>query len=331
MTALAPHLCSFLQEHLPDERGASVHTCETYAYGFQLLLYYVSKCQETTPSALELEHIDTLMVVAFLKHLEQERGNGASTRNGRLAAIKAFFRFIEYRVPSCIEQARQIRAIPAKKTDSPLPDYLTRQELQCVLDAPDPSVCSGIRDRAMLHLAYAAGLRVSELVSLLVSDLQLSPEPSVRVMGKGRRERILPLWKQTTQCLRAWLEVRVSNQVPELFLNRHGIGMTRSGFEYILSKHCKTAALDHKSLSTKKISPHILRRTCAMQTLQATKDVRKVSLWLGHASIQSTEAYLRMDPSEKLDMMDSMLPPSVSKGHFRVTDKVLQMINPKSH
>lgn len=331
MTALAPYLRSFFQEHLPDERDASVHTRETYAYGFQLLLCYVAECQATTPSTLELERIDTPTVVAFLNHLEQKRGNAVSTRNGRLAAIKAFFRFIEYRVPSCIEQARQIRAIPAKKTDSALPDYLSTQELQCVLDAPDPRVYSGIRDRAMLHLAFAAGLRVSELVSLLTVDLQFSPEPIVKVMGKGRRERILPLWKQTTQCLRAWIEVRASNQVPELFLNRHGKGLTRSGFEYILSKHCRKAALIQKSLSTKKISPHILRRTCAVQTLQATKDIRKVSLWLGHASTQSTEVYLRMDPSEKLEMMDSMISPSVSKGHFRVTDKVLQMISPKNH
>lgn len=199
-----------------------------------------------------------------------------------------------------------------------------------MLDTPDPCIYSGIRDRAMLHLAFAAGLRVSELISLLISDLQLAPEPIIRVMGKGRRERILPLWNQTTQCLRAWIEVRASSQVPELFLNRHGIGMTRSGFEYILSKHCRKAALNQKSLSTKRISPHILRRTCAMQTLQATKDVRKVSLWLGHARTQSTEAYLRMEPSEKLDMMDSMLPPSVSKGRFKITDKVLQMIDPKN-
>lgn len=330
MIALAPHLCAFLQQYLPDERGASIHTQETYAYGFQLLLCYVAESEKTTPSALTLEQINTSVVVSFLNHLEKERGNAASTRNGRLAAIKAFFRFIEYRVPSCMEQARQIRAIPAKKTDSEIPDYLSAQELQSVLDAPDPCGYSGIRDRAMLHLAFAAGLRVSELVSLLMSDLKLSPEPSVRVMGKGRRERVLPLWKQTTKCLRAWIDIRVSNQVPELFLNRQGLGMTRSGFEYILDKHCQTAAVKQKSLTDKKISPHILRRTCAMQTLQATKDIRKVSLWLGHASTQSTEAYLRMDPSEKLDIMDSMLPPSVSKGKFRVTDKVLQMIAPKS-
>lgn len=331
MTSLAPHLCSFLKEHLPDERGASVHTCETYAYGFQLLLCFVAKRKALSPSQLELEHINTPMVVEFLNHLEQERGNAASTRNGRLAAIKAFFRFIEYRVPSCIEQARQVRAIPAKKTDIALPDYLSSEELQCVLDAPDPSTYAGIRDRAMLHIAFAAGLRVSELISLLLADLKLTPEPSIRVMGKGRRERVLPLWEQTTQCVRAWITVRVRCQVPELFLNRQNVGMTRSGFEYILNKHCQRAALNQTSLTVKKISPHILRRSCAMQILQATKDIRKVALWLGHANTQTTEAYLRLDPSEKLELMESILPPSVSKGNFKVTDKVLQMINPKAH
>ena len=331
MTALAPHLCSYLQKHLPDERGASRHTCETYAYGFQLLLCFVAERLEKTPSALDLEHIDTAIVVEFLNHLEKDRGNAPSTRNGRLAAIKAFFRFIEYRVPGCIEQARQIRAIPAKKTDSSIPDYLNNRELQCILDTPDPCTYTGIRDRAMLHLSFAAGLRVSELVSLLTSDLQLTPEPTISVMGKGRRERILPLWKQTSQCLRAWLVVRVSSQVPELFLNRHDVGMTRSGFEYILNKHCQNASVKQPSLRDKKISPHILRRSCAMQTLQATKDIRKVALWLGHASTQTTEAYLRMNPSEKLDMLDSVVPPTVSKGKFSVTDKILQMINPKSH
>ncbi|MFK7862150.1 MAG: tyrosine-type recombinase/integrase [Granulosicoccus sp.] len=329
MTALAPHLGAFLQEHLPKDRGASLHTCETYAYSFQLLLSFVAKQLATTPSALILEQIDTCIVTQFLKHLEQERGNKPSTRNTRLAAIKAFFRFIEYRVPSCIEQAGQIRAIPAKKTDTSIPDYLNAQELQCVLDAPDPRTYTGIRDRAMLHLAFAAGLRVSELVSLVTSDLTFKPEPSIRIMGKGRRERLLPLWKQTTQCLQAWLAVRATCQVPELFLNRHDVGMSRSGFEYILNKHCNSAASNQPSILDKKISPHILRRSCAMQTLQATKDIRKVALWLGHASTQTTEAYLRMDPSQKLDVMESMIPPSVSKGKFRISDKVLDMINPK--
>jgi len=330
MTALAPHLGAFLQEHLPRERGASQHTCETYAYGFQLLLCFVSERLSTTPSALVLEQIDTAIIVEFLNHLEQDRGNAPSTRNGRLAAIKAFFRFIEYRVPSCIEQAGQVRAIPAKRADVSIPDYLNTQELQCVLDAPDPQTYHGIRDRAMLHLAFAAGLRVSELVSLLISDLTLKPRPTIRVMGKGRRERVLPLWKQTTQCLRAWLAIRAQCQVSEIFLNRHDVGMTRSGFEYILNKHCNSAAFKQPSILDKKISPHIMRRSCAIQTLQATKDIRKVALWLGHASTQTTEAYLRMDPSQKLDMMESMVPPSVSKGKFRVSDKVLDMINPKT-
>lgn len=326
MTALAPHLCAFLRDYLPDERGASAHTCEAYAYGFQLLVVFAARKLRTRASSLHLEQLDASLVAAFLRHLEQDRQNSASTRNARLAAIKAFFRFIEYRVPVCLEQARQIRAIPSKKTDVPLVDYLAADELQALLDTPNVHIVSGIRDRAMLHLSFAAGLRVSELVGLLADDLTLRPEPVVRIRGKGRRERILPLWKETLTAIRSWITVRPESPAPELFLNARGQAMTRSGFEYILAKHLRAATQKCPSLANKRVSPHVLRRTCAMHTLQATHDVRKVALWLGHASIQSTEPYLRADPAEKLDALSAMLPPSVSRGRFRAPDKLLAML-----
>jgi len=329
MSALAPHLCAFLQCHLPEERGASVHTCEAYAYCFQLLLTFAAQQLKKNPSALKLEDLSVTLVSAFLKYIEQERGNAITTRNARLAAIKAFFHYLEYRLPISVEQSRQIQAIPSKKAEVPLVDYLTTSELQALLDAPDPSQLGGIRDRAMLHLAFAAGLRVSELVSLRLSDFQFKPEPVVRVKGKGRRERILPLWKQTLETIHCWIAVRPECLALELFLNRTRQPMSRSGFEYILAKHVKQATKRCPTFSEKKISPHVLRHTCAMHTLQATHDVRKVALWLGHASIQSTEIYLRTDPSEKLDALEAMLPPSVSKGSFRVTDKIMAMLAPK--
>ena len=267
MTALAPHLCTFLRDYLPDERGASVHTCEAYAYCFQLLVVFTAKGLRTKPSSLRLEQLDVSLVVAFLRHLEQDRHNGASTRNARLAAIKAFFRFIEYRVPACLEQARQIRAVPFKKTDVSLVSYLTVEELQNLLDAPDVRVVSGIRDRAMLHLSFAAGLRVSELVGLLADDLTLRPEAVIRIRGKGRRERILPLWKETLAALRAWITVRPASLAPELFLNSRGQGMSRSGFEYILAKHLRVATQTCPSLADKRVSPHVLRHYLASRTM----------------------------------------------------------------
>ncbi len=328
MTAIAPYLSAFLREHLPQERRASQHTCDTYAYAFQLLLCFAALRLNTQPSSLELEQIDAPLVLAFLEHSETERGNSPKTRNARLAAIHAFFRFLEYRLPSCLDQARRIHALPMKKTDERLIDYLTHEEMQILLDTPDPTSPAGIRDRAMLHLAFAAGLRVSELVGLRLDDLDLRPQPAIHVHGKGRRERLLPLWKETAAALKTWLAVRGEGKAPELFLNAHGKAMTRSGFEYILAKHVKTAALKQPSLQKKHISPHVLRHSCAIHTLQATRDVRKVALWLGHARLQSTEMYLRADPTEKLEALAAGVPPNIRRGRFRPPDKLLALLQP---
>jgi site-specific recombinase XerD len=326
MTALAPHLSAFLREYLPSQRACSGHTCEAYAYSFQLLVCFAAKRLEISPSALSLERLDAPLVIAFLEHIEVVRGNSPKTRNARLAAIKSFAHFIEYRVPSAIEQIRRLLAIPLKKTDEALVPYLNRSELQALLDAPDPSTQSGTRDRAMLHLAFAAGLRVSELVGMRLDDLQMHPDPSVHVRGKGRRERVLPLWKETVGALRAWLKIRSDVAASELFLNARGGPLTRSGFEYVLAKHVKSATRRSLSLSTKRISPHVLRHTCAMHMLQATRDVRKVALWLGHATIKSTEIYLRADPTEKLAALDAGVAPALRPGCFTAPDKLLAML-----
>lgn len=328
MTSLATHLTTFLREYLPRIRACSVHTCDAYAYSFQLLLCFAAERFGVSPSALVLEQLDAALVLAFLEHLEVVRGNSSRTRNARLAAVKAFTHFIEYRVPSALEQVRCIMAIPFKKTDESLVDYLNRQELQAVLDAPDPTTRSGTRDRAMLHVCFAAGLRVSELVGLRLDQVQTHPEASIHVCGKGRRERVLPLWKETLKVLRAWLAIRGQSPVSELFLGANGGPLTRSGFEYILAKHVATAAITCPSISSKHVSPHVLRHTCAMHTLQATHDVRKVSLWLGHASVKSTEIYLRADPTEKLDALQAGVAPKLRPGRFQAPDKLLAMLRP---
>jgi integrase/recombinase XerD len=323
MNPLAPHLTAFLRERLPRERRASVHTCDAYAYAYQLLLAFAATRLGTRPSALAVEHLDVPLVLAFLDHLETQRRNTPRTRNARLAAIRSFAHFLEYRVPACVDQVRQLLAIPMKKTDEALVAYLTREEMQAVLDAPDPRTRAGVRDRAMLHLAYAAGLRVSELVGLRQDELLLQPEPTIRVRGKGRRERVLPLWKTTTAALRAWLAVRGATPCPELFVNARGGPLTRAGFEYILAKHVTLAHTRQPTLRAKRVSPHVLRHTCAMHTLQATRDIRKVALWLGHANLQSTEVYVRTDPTEKLEAIEAMVPPALRRGRFRAPDKLL--------
>jgi site-specific recombinase XerD len=307
-----------------------VHTCDTYAYSFQLLFLFASKRLKVSPNALSIEQIDAPLVTAFLEHLETERGNKASTRNVRLAAIKSFFHFLEYRLPAALEQVRSVLAVPFKKTDSKLVPFLDSEEYQALLDAPKPSTPDGIRDRALLHLAVTAGLRVSELIGLRVDDLTLLPTAAILVRGKGRKERVLPLLKQTATALRAWLSVRGDVPVPELFVNARGQPLSRWGIAYILKKHLQTASHRSSSLLMKRVSPHVLRHTCAMVTLQATHDIRKVSLWLGHSSIQTTEMYTRVDPTDKLDAIHAVVPPQLRKGRFRPPDKLIALLKGNS-
>jgi integrase/recombinase XerD len=325
MTPIAPLIEAFLRETLSSHRGASQHTCDSYAFSFQLLFLFAAERLKVTPSSLTLEQLDAGLIAAFLEHLEEQRKNAPETRNVRLAAIKSFFRFLEYRQPAALEQIRRVLAIPFKKTDTRLVPYLLRDELQALLDAPDPTTREGIRDRAMLHLAVCAGLRVSELTGLRLGDLDLA-STSIRVLGKGRRERVLPLWKTTATALRAWLAVRGSVPTPEVFVSARGEPLSRWGFAYLLKQHVAMAARQCPSLHKKRVSPHVLRHTCAMLVLQATQDIRKVSLWLGHATLATTEIYTRGDPTEKLEAIEAIVPPQLRRGAFRPPDKLIALL-----
>lgn len=325
MTPLARYLSIWLREHLPADRGLSPNTVDAYSQSLAALLRFAADRLKRPPSELAFEDIDAPLILAFLEEVER-RGASVRTRNARLAAIKALFRFLEYRLPAALEQIRQVQAIPRKKADEALVAWLTRAEIGALLAAPDPRTRDGIRDRAMLSLAYACGLRVSELTGLLLADYDRRDPASLHVTGKGRRERVLPLWKETRAMLEAWLRQRDPEGDATLFHNRSGRAMTRSGFEYILARHVGTAAKTQPGIAEKRVTPHVLRHSCAMHTLQATGDVRKVSLWLGHASIQSTEIYLRADPMEKLEMIAGMTMPKLKPGRFRPPDKLLAML-----
>ena len=327
MIPIAPHISAFLRERLPLERGASDHTCVSYAYSFQLLFEFASQRFGVTPSELALEQIDAPLVMAFLAHLETDRGNSAATRNARLAAIKSFMHFLEYRVPALLEQVRQVLAIPKKKTDQPLIEHLSVAEMFAILNAPDIQTRTGLRDRAMMHVCFAAGLRVAELLSLPLTALTWQPTPTLHIEGKGRRHRALPLWRQTAEDVRAWLAVRGEISAPELFVSHQRRAMTRTGFAYLLNKHVQRAAQDCPSLLERTVTPHVLRHTCAMMIYQATGDLRKVSLWLGHADMQATEVYVRTDPTEKLEALDAVIPPSLRRGQFSVPDRLIAMLH----
>ena len=328
MTPIAPHITAFLRQRLPIEREASRHTVETYAYALKLLVEFASRRLGVRPSALALEQLDAPLLLEFLDDIQTARGNGGHTRNARLVAIKSFMRFVEYRVPSALDQIRRVLAIPSQRTDRPLVLHVKAEEAKAILNAPDPATRLGIRDRAMLYMAVAAGLRASEIVTLRLDEIALDGRYlEVRVRGKGRRHRALVLWKEVADAVRAWLAVRGPASVPELFLNARGEPLSRWGLRHVLNKHVAAAKEVCPSLTTRRVSPHVLRHTCAMSILKATGDIRKVALWLGHASQRTTEVYLQADPTEKLAAMDAVELPSLRRGSFSPPDQLIAMLN----
>lgn len=331
MIPLAPHLTAYLRQRLAVERAASPNTCATYAYAYQLLVEFAGQRLGVAPSDLHLEHLDAPLVLAFLEHLQKDRGNGPRTRNARLAAIRSFMRFVEHRVPSALDQICAVLAIPEQRTDHPLVPHLDEQEVEALLNVPDPTTQDGIRDRALLLLAITSGLRVSEIVALRTTDVdRRGKHLVVLVRGKGGRERELPLWKEVATKIEAWIAIRPKSNAPELFLNRWKARLTRSGVEYILSKHTQRAAKRCPRLARKRVSPHVLRHTCAIRMLRATGDVRKVALWLGHCSPQTTEIYLQVDPAEKLRMLGKIVPPALRPGTFQPAEKLIAALQGRS-
>lgn len=257
------------------------------------------------------------MVLAFLKYLETQRNNSPRTRNQRLAAVRSLFLYIQSRSPEMLDQSSQVRALVAKRSGTKAIDWLTLDEVKSILAQTNPRNISGLRDRTMLSVAYMFGLRVSEVLSLSLRNLDFGPQPSIYITGKGRRERTMPLAKETLELLRAWVAARPTVIYDHVFLNRDGLPLTRDGFANRLSKYVTAASKETLSLGTKHVTPHVLRHSCAMHMLSATGDIRKVALWLGHSSIQTTEIYLHADPAEKLRILTSHEGLGIKVGSFK--------------
>ncbi len=228
-------------------------------------------------------------------------------------------------MPACLDQSLRVRAIPIKKTDQTLVASLTRAEIQALIDAPDPKTIYGARDRAMLHLAFSAGLRFPSWSDCSSINSNSEVRPLSRHRQGAARARAATV-EGGVIALKAWLAVRQQRQDGALFLNAAGFAMTRSGFEYILAKHVITAAQSFPSIAAKRVTPHVLRHSCAQHMLRATRDIRKVALWLGHANLQSTEVYLRADPNDKLEALAAASSPTLQPGTFSPPDKLIAML-----
>lgn len=313
----------FFQRRLLTERGASAHTIASYRDTFALLLAYAETRTGRTPSALSLADLDAPLVLDFLDHLEADRGNTPRTRNLRLTAIRSFMRYASLRAPDQMAVTERVLAISPKRFDRPVLDYLTREEVQALLAAPDRTSWSGRRDAILLSVLYNSGARVSELAGLRVADLLLDRGAALRLHGKGRKERVVPLWKSTATQLRRWLTQIDQGPTAPVFPSRAGAPLTRSGIAQRLAVTLTRAQARCPSLAGRCISPHTLRHTTAMHLLQAGVDITVIALWLGHEDTATTQIYLHADLQTKEAALRRLDDPRGRPVRYTVPDRLL--------
>jgi site-specific recombinase XerD len=326
MSALAPTLQAFFTDRLIGQRHASPHTIAAYRDTLRLLLDYAAKRLGQEPCRLDIAQLDAPLVAAFLDHLEQDRGNSLRTRNARLAAIHSLFRYAAHRHPEHAADIERVLAIPPKRFEQSLVNFLDPEEIDALIAAPDRLTWTGRRDHALLLLAIQTGLRVSELTGLTRADVHPHSGAHVSCHGKGRKERITPLTKTTVAVLRAWLAERNGEPTEPLFPTRRGTRLSRDAIEQRLAKYAGIAAERCPSLREKRITPHTLRHTAAMQLLHAGVDTTVIALWLGHEQIATTQIYLHADLALKERALARTTPTGTTPGRYRPPDMLLAFL-----
>jgi len=328
--AFSPNFATLVQEffcvRLIQQQNASARTVASYRDTMRLLLEYFERVRKKRPATLAMTDLDAPAITAFLDHLEKRRRNSARTRNVRFAAIRSFMRYAGSRDPASLAIAQRVLAIPLKRFARPALTFLSRDEVAAVLEAPDGSTWSGHRDRVLFAFLYNTGARVSEAIALRRSDLSLDGSRSVRLTGKGRKQRTVPLWKNTAEQLRGW-ESRIGTEPDAcLFPNRRGGPLSRSGVEKRLRDSIEEAGGRCPSLRGKKVSPHTLRHTTAMHLLQSGVDITVIALWLGHESTGTTHHYVEASLAMKDEALAKLSEIPTEDVRFRAKDDLLQFL-----
>ena len=326
MTPLAPALEAFFTDRLLCQQRVSPNTIASYRDTFRLLLTFAQQQTGRSPARLEFTQLDAAMIAAFLKHLETDRGNSPRTRNVRLGAIHGFFNYCALRHPEHAALIARVLAIPAKRHEKRIVTFLTPEETKALLDSPDRSTWTGRRDHALLLCAVQTGLRVSELIGLANADVQLATGPHLRTLGKGRKERVAPLTSQTVAVLKTWTRERGGLPADPLFPTRTGRQLSRDAIERRLAKHVNSAQHRCPTLSTKRVSMHVLRHTAAMMLLTAGVDTSTIALWLGHEQERTAHIYLHADLAIKQRALDRVTPPNGRPGRYRPPDRLLAFL-----
>lgn len=319
-------LQQFFLERLLQQRNASPQTVASYRDTFRLLLQFAERDLRKPPERLALGDLNTSVVLAFLNHLERERHNTIRTRNARLAAIRSFLHYAALKDPTALPVIQGVLAIPMKRFEKPLVGSLSQEQMQALLDAPDASTWTGQRDRVMLATLYNTGARVSELIGMRLRDLVLERSASIRLHGKGRKERSVPLWRTTAAQVRRWLTRIGSDADRPLFPNRSGGPMTRSAVAARLRLACQIAATRCPQLKARAISPHTFRHATAMHMLQAGVDLTVIALWLGHENPTTTHMYVEADLAMKERALSAVQAPRLKQFRFQPTGRILQFL-----
>jgi integrase/recombinase XerD len=322
----APLLQRFFTERLMQQRHASPHTISSYRDTFRLLLQFAQTRLKKSPSRLALEDVDAPLISDFLNDLVQRRGISAQSRNVRLVAIRSLFHYAAFEMPAQSEQIQRILAIPCQRYNQELVNFLTRPEVDALLAVPDQLTWGGRRDHACLLLAVQTGLRLSELTGLTRSDVHLDTGAHVHVIGKGRKERCVPLAPPTVKVLKAWLQETPRDNGEFVFPNARGTRLSSDGLQYLLSKHVTVARQTCPSLRDKRVSPHVLRHANAMDLLQSGTPPPIIALWLGHESIETTHIYLQADLAMKEKILAKTTPHEGHPGVYKPDDPLLAFL-----
>lgn len=324
--SLSALLQSFFMDRLLQELRASPHTIASYRDSFRLLLAFAKKRLGKNPSCLDVQALDAPFLAEFLHHLEVERGNGARTRNVRLAALRSFFRYVALREPVYSHQCQRVLAMPSKKYEKRPIDFLNEMEIEALLAAPDASCWLGRRDRTLLSLAVQTGLRVSEIIGLRCQDVVLGAGAHVRCEGKGRKQRCTPLRRDVVDQVKAWLKQRQGQHQDVLFPSLRGGSLSRDAVEQLVNKYAIIARKSCPSMKTKRLTPHVLRHTAAMDLLHHGVDRSVIALWLGHESMETTQMYLHADLSLKEKALSRTTPRGDKPARYLPADKLLAFL-----
>lgn len=325
-TSFPALLQRFFVERLMQQLHASPRTIAAYRDSFRLLLAFAQKRLGKRPTRLTIDDLKASFILEFLNHLEEERHNCTRSRNARFAAIRSFMEYVALQEPSALATTQSVLAISMKRFDKPLVGFLSRQHMEAILAAPDPSTWSGQRDRVMLATLYNTGARVSELTGMRVSDLLLEQGAAIHIHGKGRKERSVPLWRRTAAELKRWLKTYPRGPENPLFPNRAGKPLTRVGVSERLKLAAKIAAKTYPELAKRRVSPHVIRHSTAMHLLQAGVNITVIAVWMGHESPVTTHQYVEADLEMKQRALKTLQPPRMTAVRYQPADALLHFL-----